>query len=1037
MMSLRDGAERERFATELNRNFSVLASAGSGKTYAITERVLAIASDSRAVEWLPQLVVVTFTNRAADEMQQRSRQRLLESGATFEVIAAFDRAFFGTIHSFCVKLLRAHGHALGLPSKSDLINDDGPLWRAFLQQHTRIGRSLSECVRKRLFRHVRVGDVLELGRRCAHELRVDAPSDTCDELDCESLLAFRPTRANSLINIERSQRAVQEWLRVVKYTDDFAPLPEVFGESKQFLAEWSATFQPLREWLQRAALCVACETARSFREFRLKHGTLTYDDQVALARELLRDPEIARRIREKNYRVILDEAQDTDPEQFALLTEVARAPDAEGEWPGTGTPPRSGHFSMVGDFQQSIYGSRADLQRYRRVHHALVNGEGEELIFSVTFRLDECPLRLVNAVFPHLLTGTSGQVDFVPLAPRPTVLGGQVLRLDIPFIDSDRESERAWHEAKIVAGWIRDTGLDKLRAQRWSDVAIICPRKGWFRALRSALRSVGIAAQLQSDKEIRGDHPAVAWFTGLIVSLAEPENAFEIVGVLREVFGLSDHALAEFSEAKADRFTLLIPPETPGSVGETLRLLATLRARLEGKALLAQVHEVVAATRLRDRLLSLPPEEYEGMDEELDGLLTRVAAAEADGLTLFGLAERLRTEFGAAREAQPVEADSLQVITAHKAKGSEWPVVVLPFFARAVITATAQYPIMYRDAQGEAGVAFSKHELSQESKDARELRERQELERLLYVTMTRAKHTLVVVDDRDLFATQKGLRKAAQANLLKLGSDGINAPTFTALTTEAQSCAETMRQRQDTERRKEAVGTRCLPSVNGQVLAMARERATHFVKRNPSALAHAAPADPTKAPDREALAMSADPVANRYGVWWHSLMEKLDWSEPGAWQPVFDAALPLSPDPTRAQIEWPLFVEKIGGRIELIGGDLIYHAEMPFLWRTSDRDCIEGIADLVVYDRAAKRWLVVDWKTNAIYPRDLPALREMYQGQLAAYRAAFEAMLGGKVSAALYSTATGEWLPYEVAALDETWREIGGSAEKIEAAMLA
>jgi ATP-dependent exoDNAse (exonuclease V) beta subunit len=69
----------------------------------------------------------------------------------------------------------------------------------------------------------------------------------------------------------------------------------------------------LREWLQRAALCVACETARAFREFRLKRGALTYDDQVALARELLRRPEIARRIREKNHRVILDEAQDTDP----------------------------------------------------------------------------------------------------------------------------------------------------------------------------------------------------------------------------------------------------------------------------------------------------------------------------------------------------------------------------------------------------------------------------------------------------------------------------------------------------------------------------------------------------------------------------------------------------------------------------------------------------------------------------------------------------------------------------------------------------
>jgi superfamily I DNA/RNA helicase len=242
MMHLSDRAERERFAAGLDRNFSVLASAGSGKTYAITERILAVAKSARATEWLPQLVVVTFTNRAADEMQQRSRQRLLESGANFEVITAFDRAFFGTIHSFCVKLLRAHGHALGLPAQTEVVADDGPLWRAFLQQHTRIGTSLDYSVRDRLFRHVRMGDVLALGRRCAHELRVETPDDTCEELDCTPVLNFVATRKNSITNIERSQKAVHEWLHVVKYTQDFAPLPEPFGNSKGFVAEWNSTF---------------------------------------------------------------------------------------------------------------------------------------------------------------------------------------------------------------------------------------------------------------------------------------------------------------------------------------------------------------------------------------------------------------------------------------------------------------------------------------------------------------------------------------------------------------------------------------------------------------------------------------------------------------------------------------------------------------------------------------------------------------------------------------------------------------------------
>lgn len=78
MVKPRDESVRARFASELDRNFSVVASAGSGKTTGIIERILSIARSRDAAEILPRLVVVTFTNRAADEMQQRTRQALLQ-----------------------------------------------------------------------------------------------------------------------------------------------------------------------------------------------------------------------------------------------------------------------------------------------------------------------------------------------------------------------------------------------------------------------------------------------------------------------------------------------------------------------------------------------------------------------------------------------------------------------------------------------------------------------------------------------------------------------------------------------------------------------------------------------------------------------------------------------------------------------------------------------------------------------------------------------------------------------------------------------
>src|SRR5204862_8141489 len=94
MVKPRDEFVRARFASELDRNFSVVASAGSGKTTAITERILSIARSRDATETLPHLIVVTFTNRAADEMQQRTRQALLEENLRPEVQTAFNRAYF-------------------------------------------------------------------------------------------------------------------------------------------------------------------------------------------------------------------------------------------------------------------------------------------------------------------------------------------------------------------------------------------------------------------------------------------------------------------------------------------------------------------------------------------------------------------------------------------------------------------------------------------------------------------------------------------------------------------------------------------------------------------------------------------------------------------------------------------------------------------------------------------------------------------------------------------------------------------------------
>jgi ATP-dependent helicase/nuclease subunit A len=155
-----DQAARERFITGLDRNFSVIAPAGVGKTRAIVERVIHLADSTQGRAVLPTLAVVTYTNKAADEMQERARNALLDTPTGALLMGEFNRAFFGTIHSFCLTLLMTHGHYLGLPGKIELTEGDAEeaAWNHFFRnfEFTSLDTGLSARDTERCFRHLAV-----------------------------------------------------------------------------------------------------------------------------------------------------------------------------------------------------------------------------------------------------------------------------------------------------------------------------------------------------------------------------------------------------------------------------------------------------------------------------------------------------------------------------------------------------------------------------------------------------------------------------------------------------------------------------------------------------------------------------------------------------------------------------------------------------------------------------------------------------------------------------------------------------------------
>src|SRR5262249_30256579 len=265
------------------------------------------------------------------------------------------------------------------------------------------------------------------------------------------------------------------------------------------------------------------------------------------------------------------------------------------------------------------------------------------------------------------------------------------------------------------------------------------------------------------------------------------------VGVLREIFGVSDDELARFSQGFGARFQIAQRTSGRGSVPDTLNRFLRIRDAIAHQPLFTAIQQIVRTTQLRERLRSLPSEEFGDLSADLDQLLGAAASAEARGLSLADFGQSLRTKFHATRETHPSPREAIQLITAHKAKGSEWQAVIVPFLTRQVRTNAPPYPRIIRDVDtGAAKILFDRTDYDEFEEDMK-LADRQEMERLLYVTLTRARHSLVLAFDRHFFLNASGhFHSDSQIKWLLAGNHECNCEVVAALSSEPRECLETL-----------------------------------------------------------------------------------------------------------------------------------------------------------------------------------------------------------------------------------------------------
>lgn len=392
-LPLPDAQARRRISEDLDTNLLVEAGAGSGKTTALVGRMVALVEGGAAE--VEAIAAVTFTRKAAAELRERFQmaleERLValslegEGGEGAERVAAalenIHRAFIGTIHAFCARLLREHPLEVGLdPGFQELAVEERlpfrrNFWDAFLERLVRDEDPALEALAQA---GLRPGQLYDLFDTVVENPDVAFPADEVASPAPEDVAAVRSAldelvSAGMELMPEREPepewdpvqrkirklaflREVTDWAEPAHLFDALAeickdgPRGHKVTQKRWRSREWARSFQDrlndfavgdtpahrllLRWYAHRYALAIRLvrRAAEEFAEHRRRSGKLDFQDLLLLTARLLRQDPGARRALGRRYRrLLVDEFQDTDPLQAEIMLLLSSDPDAEGD----------------------------------------------------------------------------------------------------------------------------------------------------------------------------------------------------------------------------------------------------------------------------------------------------------------------------------------------------------------------------------------------------------------------------------------------------------------------------------------------------------------------------------------------------------------------------------------------------------------------------------------------------------------------------------------------------------------------------------
>ncbi|WP_136068680.1 exodeoxyribonuclease V subunit beta [Modicisalibacter radicis] len=474
---------------------------------------------------------------------------------------------------------------------------------------------------------------------------------------------------------------------------------------------------------------------------------------------------------------LVDEFQDTDPVQYRIFDCVYRIRENRRE---------CGVF-LIGDPKQAIYAFRgADIHTYLRARR---DTDGRHVTLGTNYRSSTDMVAAVNRCFAHAETHPPGAflfkepdgknpVPFIDVGAKGRkdsfAVDGQPLpAMTLWQLDADEPlSKTAYHGemAERCASHMVElleqgqrgragfAGGDAFKALKPSDMAVLVNGLGEARAIRQALARRGVKSVYLSDKDKVFASPMAAQLEAWLHACAEPDDARKLHAALAmPALGLDIATLSALNEdelAWEDRVMQFRDYhrlwQDQGVLPLVRRLVNdfAIATRLLGGGPASEGERLLTDLLHLGELLQQASQELDGEHALIRFLAESIAHPEEQGDT-----HKLRLES---------DADLVQVITIHKSKGLEYPLVFLPFICGHRPTRADDSPLRWHDAEGRLRVSLEADDEMLAIVDRERLGE--DL-RKLYVALTRARHATWLG-----MAPLKGLEDSAIGQMLDNGA---------------------------------------------------------------------------------------------------------------------------------------------------------------------------------------------------------------------------------------------------------------------------